>query len=63
MLLYDDDLRVAHDMKECFYDICQDTKYSYLRMAFWEWVKTTEKSGIPNSRVVQKHIETGPKVY
>jgi transposase len=47
MLLYNDDLRTAHQLKEWFYDICQSIKYSYQRMAFWEWVKFAEKSGIP----------------
>lgn len=27
--------------------ICQNKKYSYQRTAFWDWVKTAEKSGIP----------------
>ncbi|MBU5334785.1 MAG: ISL3 family transposase [Anaerocolumna aminovalerica] len=47
MLLYNDDLRQAHHLKEWFYDICQNKKYSYQRTAFWEWVKAAEKSGIP----------------
>lgn len=47
MLLYNDDLRLAHHLKEWFYDICQSNKYSYQRTAFWEWVKYAEKSGIP----------------
>lgn len=47
MLLYNDDLRAAHRLKEWFYDICQHDKYSYQRSAFWEWVKAAEKSGIP----------------
>lgn len=47
MLLYNDDLRVAHHLKEWFYNICQSEKYSYQRSEFWEWVKTAEKSGIP----------------
>jgi len=47
MLLYNDDLRAAHHLKEWFYEICQSNKYSYQRSAFWEWVKAAEKSGIP----------------
>ncbi|NLZ52909.1 MAG: ISL3 family transposase [Thermoanaerobacteraceae bacterium] len=47
MLLYNDDLRLAHYLKEWFYDICQSEKYSYQRTAFWDWVKAAEKSGIP----------------
>lgn len=47
MLLYNDDLRLAHYLKEWFYEICQSEKYSYQRTAFWDWVKTAESSGIP----------------
>jgi len=47
MLLYNDDLRLAHYLKEWFYEICQSKKYSYQRTAFWDWVKAAEKSGIP----------------
>lgn len=47
MLLYNDDLRLAHSLKEWFYNICQNTKYSYQRTAFWDWIKNAESSGIP----------------
>lgn len=47
MLLYNDDLREAHYLKEWFYDVCQNEKYSYQRAAFWDWIKAAEKSGIP----------------
>jgi transposase len=47
MLLYNDDLRKAHRLKEWFYEICQNEKYSYQRTAFWEWIKEAEQSGIP----------------
>lgn len=40
MLHYNDDLRLAHYLKEWFYEICQSEKYSYQRSAFWDWVKT-----------------------
>lgn len=46
MLLYNDDLRKAHFLKEWFYDICQNQSYSYQRTAFWDWVKAAETSGI-----------------
>ena len=45
--LYNDDLRLAHYLKEWFYEICQSERYSYQRAAFWNWVKAAEKSGIP----------------
>jgi transposase len=47
MLLYNDDLRLAHCLREWFYEICQSEKYSYQQIAFWDWVKAAEKSGIP----------------
>lgn len=47
MLLYNDDLRAAHNLKEWFYRICQDNRYSYQRVEFWEWVKYAECCGIP----------------
>lgn len=47
MLLYNDDLRVAHKLKEWFYDICQSDKYSYQRDAFIDWIQNAEGSGIP----------------
>jgi len=46
MLLYNDDLRLAHYLKEWFYEICQSEKYSYQRTAFWDWIKTAGSSGI-----------------
>jgi transposase len=46
MLLYNDDLRVAHNLKEWFYDICQSSKYAEQRKAFYEWIKYAESSGI-----------------
>ena len=39
MLLYNDDLRKAHMLKEWFYDICQNPKYSIQRAQFYEWIK------------------------
>lgn len=47
MLLYNDDLRLAHSLKEWFYEICQSNKYSYQRTAFYDWVKNAETSNIP----------------
>ncbi|TCT09385.1 transposase [Natranaerovirga pectinivora] len=47
MLQYNDDLRLAHRLKEWFYEICQSNKYSYQRTAFYDWIKNAEKSGIP----------------
>jgi len=47
MLLYNDDLRLAHRLKESFYEICQSDKYSYQRSAFIDWINQAESSGIP----------------
>jgi len=46
MLQYNDDLRLAHSLKEWFYEICQNPKYSYQRTSFWDWIKNAESSGI-----------------
>ena len=46
MLLYNDDLRLAHWLKERFYDLCQDTKYSRQRNDFYDWIKIAESSGL-----------------
>ena len=46
MLLYNDDLRLAHWLKEKFYEICQDTKYSRQRRDFHDWIKIAESSGL-----------------
>ena len=47
MLLYNDDLRKAHFLKEKFYEICQNPKYSQQRKDFFQWIKMAENSGIP----------------
>lgn len=46
MLLYNEDLRRAHRLKERFYDLCQNPKYSIQRKEFWEWIQETERSGV-----------------
>ena len=47
MLQYNYDLRLAHRLKEQFYEICQDTKYSRQREDFYTWIKLAETSNIP----------------
>ena len=44
---YRDDLRQAHWLKEKFYEICQNEKYSEQRKDFWDWIKIAERSGLP----------------
>ena len=46
MLLYNEDLRLAHWLKERFYDLCQDTKYSRQRRDFYDWIRIAESSGL-----------------
>lgn len=46
MLQYNDDLRLAHKLKEWFYAICQNKKYSEQRKQFFEWIKWAETSGL-----------------
>ncbi len=47
MLLYNDDLRVAHKLKEWFYEICQSDEYSYQSTELTKWIENAESSGIP----------------
>ena len=46
MLLYNDDLRKAHFLKEWFYKICKEKRYSIIRSEFTNWIKNAESSGI-----------------
>ena len=54
MLLYNDDLRKAHYLKEKFYEICQNPKYSEQRTDFWDWIKEAESSGIPVNTLLSR---------
>lgn len=47
MLLYNDDLRLAHGMKEWFYDICHMNAYRKQQMEFDNWIANARDSGIP----------------
>lgn len=46
MLLYNDDLRQAYRLKENFYEICQNPKYSEQRKDFYEWIAYAESQNI-----------------
>ena len=46
MLLYNNDLRLAHYLKERFFDICHNPKYSEQRTDFFDWIKMAENSGL-----------------
>ena len=56
MLFYNDDLRKAHMLKEWFYRICQNPKYSIQRTEFYDWIKNAESCGI-------KEFETCAATY
>lgn len=47
MLLYNDDLRLAHYLKEWFYRICQNPRYSEQRKEFFDWISSAEQSQLP----------------
>jgi transposase len=47
MLLYNDDLRLAHYLKEWFFRICQNPKYSQQREEFYNWISAAEQSLLP----------------
>lgn len=47
MLLYNDDLRLAHYLKEDFYKLCQNTDFQQQKKSFYDWLSMAEHSGIP----------------
>ena len=63
MLLYNDDLRKAHFLKEKFYEICQNPKYSEQRKTSFNGLKWLKIPVFLNSRNVQELIGTGPKKF
>ena len=54
MLLYNDDLRLAHYLKERFFEICQNPKYSEQRTDFFDWIKMAENSGLKEFEDVEQ---------
>lgn len=50
MLLYNDDLRQAYRLKETFFQICQNDKYSEQRKDFYEWISFAESQNIKEFR-------------
>ena len=46
MLLYNDDLRLAHHLKEWFYEICQSNDYFRQVKEFNNWIKDASTCGI-----------------
>ena len=47
MLLYSDELRFAHNMKEWFYDICHMRSYRKQQLEFDDWIANARDSRIP----------------
>ena len=47
MLQYSDDLRLAHSMKEWFYDICQMSAYRKQQQEFDDWIANARHCNIP----------------
>ena len=46
MLQYSDDLRLAHSMKEWFYNICQKKEYRMQQKEFDDWIANARDCGI-----------------
>lgn len=61
MPLYNDDLRRAHFLKEKFYEIYQNTKYSEQQKDFFDWIKMAESSGLKEFEKVAKTYRTLPE--
>ena len=47
LLLYSDELRLAHSMKEWFYDICHMRSYRKQQLEFDDWIANARDSRIP----------------
>ena len=54
MLLYNDDLRRAHSLKEWFHKISIEKRYSIVRTQFYEWLNDAETCGITELADVAK---------
>ena len=46
MLLYNDDLRLAHFLKEQFFEMCQKIDFNEQRKDFFDWIKMADNSGL-----------------
>ena len=56
MLQYSEDLRLAHHMKEWFYDLCQMKAYRQQQQEFDDWIANAQSCGI-------KEFEDCAKTY
>lgn len=61
IFLYNDDLRGTHYLKEKFYELCQNTKYSEQRKDFFDWIKIAKSSGLSEFEKVAKTYRTWSK--
>lgn len=52
MLLYNDDLRTVHYLKEWFDSFKHEKKYSVIRKGLYEWIKYAELCGIPELKTL-----------
>jgi transposase len=61
MLQYSDDLRLAHMMKEWFYDICQTQSYRKQQKEFDDWIANARDSKIPEFEKCAKTFKSWRK--
>lgn len=54
MIFYNEDLRKAHHLKEWFYSICQNRKYSEQRRQFRLWIQEAESCRVAEFHKVAK---------
>lgn len=60
-LYYSDDLRLAHMMKEWFYDICQMKSYRRQQQEFDDWISNTRGCGISEFEKCAKTFQSWRK--
>ena len=63
MLHYSEELRLAHRMKEWFYDICQMGSVSSAAEEFDDWIANAQSCGSRNLRPVLRPYRPGEKKY
>lgn len=61
MLHYSDDLRLAHMIKEWFYDISQLEFYSKQQQEFDDWISNARECGIKEFEKCWKTFSLGEK--
>ena len=61
MLLYHDDLRKAHWLKEKFFGLCEEKRYSVVRKDFRDWIRIAEGMGLPEFKACVKAFRNWSK--